>query len=168
MSDDLIHVVLRVLVAYARSRHEPERAPRQQGWGFRSQHSFQVQAGPSVVSSQRNYSPTVTHSAGFNAVKSSVWSGDTQTQYGPGNQTFMGGEFTRKRTRGKNYRALQTVSDDLLRARQHPAMCFVQVLGGKQKQRTGNVTLNVCHNFRSNAAIELACFGSLNVRWLLS
>lgn len=59
MSD--VHVVFRVLIAYARSRHEPERAPRQQGWGSRSQHSFQVQAGPSVVSSQRNYSLTVTH-----------------------------------------------------------------------------------------------------------
>lgn len=61
MSDDLIHVVFQVLIAYARSRHEPERAPRQQGSGSRSQHSFQMQAGPTVVSSQRNYSPTATH-----------------------------------------------------------------------------------------------------------
>lgn len=55
-----MHVVFQMLLAYvssnARSRHEPERAPRQQGSGSRSQHSFQVQAGPIVVSSQRNYS----------------------------------------------------------------------------------------------------------------
>lgn len=128
---DSIRVEFRVLIAYARSRHEPERAPRQQGSGSRSQHSFQVQASPIVVSSQRNYLPHHTHSVGFNSVKSSVWSGDTKTQYGPGNQTFMGGEFTRKCTRGKNYRALQTVSDGLPRARQHPAVCYLQVFWGE-------------------------------------
>lgn len=130
---DLIHVVFRVLIAYARSRQEPERAPRQQGSGSRSQHSFQEQAGPIVVSSQRNYSPhRNTHSVGFNSVKSSVWSGDTKTQYGPGNQTFMGGEFTRKCTRGKNYRAFQTVSDDLCERDNIQQCASFKWLGGKQ------------------------------------
>lgn len=42
---------------------------------------------------------------------SSVWSGDRSAQYGPGNQTFMGGKFTRKCTRGENHWAFQTVSN---------------------------------------------------------
>lgn len=41
---------------------------------------------------------------------SSVWSGSRSSQYGPGNQTFMGGKFTRKCTRGENHWALQAVS----------------------------------------------------------